>query len=175
ETEAPHRLRVCAECLGDLKHGQMPYAALANGLWLGDFPEHLRNSTFVEMAAASPVRTSGIVFALEQLKIGGIPGSAQRMMRGTFTFFFQNAYGVEVSLPSCDTDIAGSMTCALVGAAPTDAQLRRLFGARRSRISELMDFQRDTAKRLAGEHVLFKRARMSADNLESFPEDGSVP
>ncbi|CAN0471221.1 unnamed protein product, partial [Scytosiphon promiscuus] len=139
EREAPHRLRVCAECLGDLKRGRMPYAALANGLWLGDLPGHLKNSTFVEMAAASPVRTSGMVIALEQLKVGGMPGSAQMMMRGTFTFLFQNAYGVEVSLPACATDIAGSMTCALVGATPTDAQLRRLLGARRSRISELMD------------------------------------
>ncbi|CAN0161103.1 unnamed protein product, partial [Ectocarpus sp. 13 AM-2016] len=25
-------------------------------------------------------------------------------------------------LPTCDTDIAGSMTCALVGARPTEAQ-----------------------------------------------------
>ncbi|CAN0304094.1 unnamed protein product, partial [Ectocarpus sp. 13 AM-2016] len=75
-----------------------------------------------------------MVFALEQLKVGAIPGSAHRMMRGTFTFFFQNAYGVEKVLPTCDTDIAGSMTCALVGARPTEAQLRKLLGARRSRI-----------------------------------------
>ena len=55
-------------------------------------PEELSDSTWVELAAASPVRTSGMVFALEQLKVGSISGSAQRMMRGTFTFFFQNAF-----------------------------------------------------------------------------------
>lgn len=127
ESDTPHRLRVCDDCHHDLRRGRMPFAALANGLWLGDFPEHLRDSTWVEMAAASPVRTSGMVFALEQLKVGGIPGSAHRMMRGTFTFFFQNAYSVENALPSCDTDIAGSMTCALVGARPTDAPLKTAF------------------------------------------------
>lgn len=40
------------------------------------------------------------IIALEQLKVGNIPGSAQRMMRGTFTFVFQNAYGVKTALPS---------------------------------------------------------------------------
>ncbi|CAM9114822.1 unnamed protein product [Ectocarpus sp. 4 AP-2014] len=78
----------------------MPHAALANGLWVGDLPEDLVDSTWVELAAASPVRTSGTVFALEQLKVGSIPGSAQRMMRGTFTFFFQNAYSVETAVNS---------------------------------------------------------------------------
>lgn len=130
EAVPPHRLRICRECLRDLKRGVMPIAALANGLWLGDFPEHLKNATWVEMAAASAVRISGCVFALEQLKVGGIPGSAQRMMRGTFTFYFQNAFGVEAALPTCDLDIAGSMTVALVGARPSESQLRKVLGAR---------------------------------------------
>ncbi|CAN0219750.1 unnamed protein product [Scytosiphon promiscuus] len=120
DTHAPHFLRVCSDCLRDLQRGTIPFAALANSLWVGDLPEHLLDSSWVELAAASPFRTSGMVFALEQLKVGSIPGSAQRMMRGTFTFFFQNAYSVEAALPSCDTDIAGSMTCALVGARPTE-------------------------------------------------------
>lgn len=175
ETEAPHHLRICNECLRDFKRKTMPCAALANSLWVGDFPEHLADSTWVELAAASPVRISGAVFALEQLKVGSISGSAQRMMRGTFTFFFQNAYGVQTALPSCDLDIAGSMTCALVGARPTDPQLRKLLGVRRPRVEQLLSFQRDASNRLAGKHILFHRATMSAENLQSFPEDGSVP
>ena len=128
ESELPHHLRVCKECLRDLRKKVMPSAALANGLWVGDLPEHLADSTWVELAAASPVRTSGMVISLEQRKVGNIAGSAQRMMGGTFTFFFQNAYGVEKALPSCDADIAGSMAVAIVGQRPTDAQLRKLSG-----------------------------------------------
>lgn len=175
ETEEPHHLRICIDCLRDLKRKNMSYAALANGLWVGDMPEHLADSTWVELAAASPVRTSGMVFALEQLKVGSISGSAQRMMRGTFTFFFQNAYGVQVAIPSCDADIAGSMTCAFVGPRPSEAQLRKIFGADRQRILELMKWQQDASNRLAGEHILFRRASRSQENLDSFPEDGSVP
>lgn len=175
QPEQPYHLRICKDCLRDLKRKTMPNAALANGLWIGDLPEDLADSTWVELAAASPVRTSGMVFALEQLKVGSIPRSAQRMMRGTFTFFFQNAYSVEAALPSCDVDIAGSMTCALVGARPSTAQLRKIFGARRQKIKDLMDFQRDSSRRLAGKHHLFHRATMSQANLETFPQDGSVP
>lgn len=175
EPEAPHDLRICKECLRDLRNKIMPFAALANGLWVGDLPEHLADSSWVELAAASPVRTSGMVFSLEQLKVGNIPGSAQRMMRGTFTFFFQNAFGVEAALPSCDADIAGSMTVAFVGARPTDAQLRKLFGARRSRITELLNFQKDVGNRLAGKHVLFHRAKESLENLATYSRDGGVP
>ena len=175
ESELPHHLRVCKECLRDLRKKVMPSAGLANGLWVGDLPEHLADSTWVELAAASPVRTSGMVISLEQLKVGNIAGSAQRMMGGTFTFFFQNAYGVEKALPSCDADIAGSMTVAIVGQRPTDAQLRKLFGARRGRILELLDFQRDVNNQLAGKHVLFHRAQTSPENLATFPRDGGVP
>ncbi|CAN0208553.1 unnamed protein product, partial [Scytosiphon promiscuus] len=171
----PHDPRICNDCLRDLKRNVMPSAALANYLWVGDLPNHLADSTWVELTASSPVRTSGMVFSLEQLKVGNIPGSAQRMMRGTFTFFFQNAFGVEAALPSCDADIAGSMTVAVVGPRPTDAQLRKLLGARQSRITALLEFQRDDNNQLAGKHVLFHRAKESPSNLSTFPIDGGIP
>ena len=70
ETEAPHRLKVCTDCLNDLRKNVIPRAALANGLWLDDLPDHMRNATFVEMAAASAVRINGMVIALDELKVG---------------------------------------------------------------------------------------------------------
>ncbi|CAN0548548.1 unnamed protein product, partial [Laminaria digitata] len=140
---------------------------MADGLWFGEMPEHLHNCTFVELAAASAVRTSGMVIALEQLKVGGIPGSAQSLMRGTFTFYFQDAYGVQLQLPACDTDIAGSFTCALVGARPTDDQLRHLLGARRDKVAELISYQQDKYDHLAGSFVL---AQVAADGDDSQPD-----
>ena len=67
------------------------------------------------------------------------------------------------------------MTVAIVGQRPTDAQLRKLFGARRGRILELSDFQRDVNNQLAGKHVLFHRAQTSPENLATFPRGGGVP
>ncbi|CAM9735414.1 unnamed protein product, partial [Ectocarpus sp. 13 AM-2016] len=143
-------LRVCQECLNSLLKDKMPEAALANGLWLGDFPDHLRGATFVEMMAASPVRISGMVLALDELKVGNVRGSAKSLMRGTFTFYMQDAYGVQLRLPACDTDIAGSFTCALVGAKPSVGQLRKLFGARRKMVEDLLAFQLDKDNQLDG-------------------------
>lgn len=170
EKEPPHRLRVCRVCLRDLSRKTMPEAALANGLWLGNFQEHLQSASFVEMIAASSVRVSSFVLALDELKHGNIAGSAKSLMRGTFTFYMQDAYGVQLRLPACDTDIAGSFTIALVGARPTMAQLTRLFGARRQMVQDLLDYQLDKDNLLVGEHKLVRQA-----NLASYNEDGSVP
>ena len=128
------------------------------------------------MIAAGPVRTSGTVLALEEFKIGQIPGSAKSMMRGTFTFYLQNSYAIGQHLPACaTTDVAGSFTCALVGSKPTPEQLRRFFGARRSMVRALLDFQLDRSDRLAGVHELARDAQTSEDNLRTYAEDGSIP
>ncbi|CAB1107609.1 unnamed protein product [Ectocarpus sp. CCAP 1310/34] len=175
QPDAPHHLRVCQECLNSLLKDKMPEAALANGLWLGDFPDHLRGATFVEMMAASPVRISGMVLALDELKVGNVRGSAKSLMRGTFTFYMQDAYGVQLRLPACDTDIAGSFTCALVGAKPSVGQLRKLFGARRKMVEDLLAFQLDKDNQLVGVHQLAQEAQLSAENLDTYKDDGSIP
>ena len=66
ESQFPHRLRVCSKCLSSLRKNKMPKAAKTNGFWLGEFPEHLRDATFIEMIEAIPVRMSGMVLALEE-------------------------------------------------------------------------------------------------------------
>lgn len=175
EQQPPHRLQVCKECLGDLSKERIPEAALANGLWLGDLPERLRDATFVELLAASPVRVSGMVLALDELKVGNVAGSAKPVMRGTFTFYMQDAYGVQQRLPACDTDLAGSFTIALVGARPTHAQLRRLLGARRDMVLALLEYLLDKDNRLVGEHKLARQAIMSPENLDRYSDDGAVP
>ncbi|CAN0140099.1 unnamed protein product [Ectocarpus sp. 12 AP-2014] len=175
ESTSPYRMQVCKECLQSLLKERIPEAALANGLWLGDFPEHLRSATFVEMIAASPVRVSGMVLALDELKTGSVSGSAKSQMRGTFTFYMQDAYGVQLRLPACDTDIAGSFTCALVGCKPNLAQLRRLLGARRQMVQDLLDFQLCRDNRLVGQHTLARQAQLAPENLDGYSNDGSIP
>lgn len=132
-------------------------------------------ASFVELIAASAVRVSGIVLALDELKVGNVAGSAKTLMRGTFTFYMQDAYGVQIKLPACDADVAGSITIVLVGAKPTLAQLRRLLGARRSMIQDLHAFQLDKDNVLVGEHTLARQAQQSPENLATFSEDGDVP
>ena len=50
-----------------------------------------------------------MVLALDELKVGNIAGSAKSLVRGTFTFYMQDAHGVQLKLTAYDADIAGSM------------------------------------------------------------------
>ncbi|CAM9812767.1 unnamed protein product, partial [Scytosiphon promiscuus] len=93
------------------------------------------------MIAASPVQISGMVLALDELRIRNISGTAKS--HGTFTFYMQDAYGVQLRLPACDTDIAGSFTCAIVGSKSTLAHLTPLLGARRKMVEDLLAYQLD--------------------------------
>lgn len=116
-----------------------------------------------------------MVLALDELKVGNVRGSAKSLMRGTFPFYMQDAYGVQLRRPACDTDIAGSFTCALVGAKPTLDQLRKLFGARRKMVEDLLAFQLDKDNQLVGVHQLAREAQLSAQNLDTYKDDGSIP
>lgn len=64
--------------------------------------------------AASAVRMSGTVVALQEQKVRDVPRSAKTLMRGSFTFYVQDSYAIAQTLPLCDTDIAGSIAVALV-------------------------------------------------------------
>ena len=55
------------------------------------------------------------------------------------------------------------------------AQLRRLFGARRDMVDEMITFQLDRNNALAGQHRLARQAQFSPGNLGTYPEDGSIP
>ena len=108
-----------------------------------------------------------MVLALDELTVG--------ILRRTFTFYMQDAYGVQLPPPACDTDLAGSSTIVLVGANPTIAQLRRLLGARRATVQYILAYLLDKDNVLVGEHKLARQALQSPENLESYDEDGRVP
>ena len=91
-----------------------------------------------------------MVLALDELTVG--------ILRRTFTFYMQDAYGVQLPPPACDTDLAGSSTIVLVGANPTIAQLRRLLGARRATVQYILAYLLDKDNVLVGEHKLARQA-----------------
>ena len=133
---------------------------------MGRTPQRIGNQ-LVEMIAVSRVRVSGMVSALDEQTVA--------ILRGTFTFYMQDAYGVQLRLPACDTYLAGSSTIVLVGPNPTIAQLRRLLGARRAMVQDISGYLLDKDNVLVGEHKLARQAVQSPENLESYDEDGGVP
>ncbi|KAF9553066.1 hypothetical protein CPC08DRAFT_622192, partial [Agrocybe pediades] len=53
---APGCDKACAECIGYLNKNRVPLRALANGLWLGEIPDALKNLTFAEQLLISRVK-----------------------------------------------------------------------------------------------------------------------
>lgn len=138
------------------------------GFGRGDFPAALCRVTWVKLAAASAVRTCGHVVALEKLHIrfaNGTPGSAPRMMRGTFAFYFQDAFRVQTLLPACATDNAKSFTCTLVDFRPKRSVLAMFFGERRDIAKALIRHCLDGDNELVAEFVHAREAQLSSPTI----------
>ena len=56
QKNAPYKMHMGKECLKDLKRGKIPEAALANGFYVGTLPDRFQTMSFVERAAAYPIR-----------------------------------------------------------------------------------------------------------------------
>lgn len=84
QKNAPYKMHVGKECLKDLKRGKIPEAAfLANGFYVGTLPDRFQTMSFVERAAAYPIRIKGHVAALESRRVNNAGGTAKRSLRGT--------------------------------------------------------------------------------------------
>ena len=58
------QLNVCEECLNPLKRKTVPRHALANGLYVGELPEHLKNISWIEEQICALARTGPIEYHL---------------------------------------------------------------------------------------------------------------
>ncbi|CAN0076546.1 unnamed protein product, partial [Ectocarpus sp. 13 AM-2016] len=138
ESEEPYKIHVCDECYRSLARNILPDAALANGFWVGTLPDELQKATFVERAAAYPIRTKGHVVALESRRVNNIPGTAKRSMRGTSVFYANNSSSVATELPLAATGLLDMITVVLAGKKkPKTSDLGRLLGARKSMIRDI--------------------------------------
>ena len=174
ENTAPYKMRVGKECYDDLNRGVIPDAALANGFWVGTLPSHLEGITFVERAAAYPVRIKGHVIALESRKVNNAGGTAKRSLRGTSVFYANNSSSVATELPLAATDVLDMMTVVLAGKKkPKSKELDRLFGARKGMISDVVHHALRTDLVLGFDIV--KDLQINEENLASFPEAGMPP
>lgn len=154
----------------------MPDAALANGFWTGTLPDRFQDATATERAAAYPVRVKGHFITLELRKVANTPGTAQRSLRGTSVFYASDSASVAEELPMAATGLLDMFTVILVGRRkPSPAQLARLLGARKHMVPDMIHYMTDELNVLIGEFALAKKACVNHANLDSYPEDGSVP
>ncbi|CAN0573763.1 unnamed protein product, partial [Laminaria digitata] len=80
-----------------------------------------------------------------------IPGSAQRALRGTSVFYANDSCSVAKQLPLAAAALLDMFTVVLVGNhKPTTSQLRRLLGARKGMVRDLVDYVVDKNNHLVG-------------------------
>lgn len=171
---APFQMHVCDDCYRSLKSSNMPDAALANGFWVGTLPEHFQDMTFVERAAAYPVRIKGRVIALESRRVNNAPGTAKRSLRGTSVFYANDASSVAKELPLAAIGLLDMITVVLAGKHKLKfPDLGRLLGARRAVISYIIEYMR--SENLVVGFPLARSLPVNNDNINSYPSDGGIP
>lgn len=176
EAQDPWRLCICDDCIKHLRRARMPPAALANGFWTGDLPTRFSDVTWVERIAASAVRVKGHVVALESRNVQNVPGSAQRSIRGTSVFYSSNSCSVATELPLAESGLLDMITVILTGSrVPTEEQLRRLLGARKQVIADLISYMQDEENELVLGFPLSRGMEVNEASLDTFDDDGSVP
>ncbi|CAB1106336.1 unnamed protein product [Ectocarpus sp. CCAP 1310/34] len=139
-------------------------------------PYKIHKATFVERAAAYPIRTKGHVVALESRRVNNIPGTAKRSMRGTSVFYANNSSSVATELPLAATGLLDMITVVLAGKKkPKTSDLGRLLGARKSMIRDIIDYMLDKEEKLVVGFPLGKSLPISEENLDSYSENGAIP
>ncbi|CAN0534723.1 unnamed protein product, partial [Laminaria digitata] len=174
EEAEPRKLNVCDECFRSLKVDRIPEAALAKGVWVGKLPAKFDSATKVKRAAY-PVRVKGHVITLETRRMRNIPGSAQRSLRGTSVFCANDSYRSQTITSRCCRAI-GQFTVVLVGNhKPTTSQLRRLLGARKGMIRDLVDCVVVKNNHLVRGFQHARQASVSQENIDTYPDELEVP
>ncbi|KAI0662237.1 hypothetical protein C8Q70DRAFT_910041, partial [Cubamyces menziesii] len=148
---------VCVPCLESLRKRQLPKSALANGMWIGDAPECLRQLTFMER----------IVIALERHNCFVVKVTmGQYKMNANAVIFGQPVRKVYERLPPPRADIADCVAMLFVGPCkPTSQEYKRTpFIVRRRAIIRALEW-------LILNHPDYEHIRIAYDLLDEYPED----
>ena len=79
-------------------------------------------------------------------------------------------------MPLAATGLLDMIAIVLAGKRkPTESQPKRLLGARKNMLRDLIDYTQDKYGNVVNGFTLARKASMSKANLETYPCDGSVP
>ncbi|KAI0649977.1 hypothetical protein C8Q79DRAFT_900724 [Trametes meyenii] len=110
-------LNVCNECLSALRKHRLPKHSLANGLWVGDVPDVLRDLTFCEKLLVSLERHNNFIAKVTM---------GQYKMSTNAVVFSQPVSKVYQRLPPPKADIADCLAILYVGPCkPTPKDMKR--------------------------------------------------
>ena len=91
-------------------------------------------------------------------------------------FYASDSCSVGKELPLAATGLLDMITIVLAGKGkPTGSQLKRLLGARKHMVRDLVEYMQDRDANLVSGFTLGREASMSEANLDTYPCDGGVP
>ncbi|KAF7977176.1 hypothetical protein HWV62_4617 [Athelia sp. TMB] len=149
---------VCNDCHGFLDNGRVPINALANGLWVGDVPEALRDLTFAEKILIARVRHNRCVVKVQS---GMWKTHANAV---TFANPIQSVYN---TLPPTIADVDEVLAFIYIGQAqPSEDDLKKTpMIVRRSRVAAALEW-------LKLNNEYYADLNISYINLATYPEHG---
>ncbi|EJD37178.1 hypothetical protein AURDEDRAFT_47588, partial [Auricularia subglabra TFB-10046 SS5] len=155
----------CSDCDVSLRNGTIPKFALANGLYRGELPEHLRDLTWVEeQVCALHVGTTNVARLF---------GSSDP--RNPFVFYGntcahpQNVLQTMEVLPRTAGDVADNIAVIFVGPGSyRPAVFEKTFRVRRHKVMAFLRWLKCNNK-------LYQNVPIDETRFAAYPEDGALP
>ncbi|KAI0717172.1 hypothetical protein C8Q76DRAFT_616571, partial [Earliella scabrosa] len=166
---------VCSECSRCWKRGKTPPLSYANGTYLGDVPEALRDLTFIEESIIAQTRAKcWIVHLREEKDSEDAPVTAhhQRGFKGHIIVYPQRPENLTKLLPASLDEILTPICVIFVGSSrPTNKWLKekaRPLAVRRERILRALQW-------LKANNPFYADVDINYAALEQLPEDDVLP
>lgn len=149
---------ICVDCESSLISGKIPLRSLANGLWIGDIPDELKDLSFAERILIAKVRHNRCVMRVSSGRI---------RMRANAVMFSNPTVKVYHKLPPTLDELDEVLAFVYIGTCkPTDADFERTpMLVRRNKIANALEW-------LKLNHCDYADLEISKENLDSYPLNG---
>lgn len=151
---------ICLECEESVRKKKLPKKALANGLWIGDVPDVLKDLTFAEKTLIARVRINRFAVKVE---------SGLYKTRCNIIAFQNQVPQILETLPPPSSDIEETFAVMFIKSKPpTEKDFNEipLYNVRRKRVEDALQW-------LKLNHVDYENIFISHENLKQYPENGS--
>jgi hypothetical protein len=150
--------KICENCLQCLSKGKVPLLALANGVWLGEIPDALRNLTYAEKLLIARVRHNRCIIRVS---------SGMRKMRANAVSFANPMPKIYNILPPPLKDVDEVLAFIYTGPCkPTRSDFERTpLLVRRHKVAVALEW-------LKLNHIDYDDLEISQENLNEYPENG---
>src|ERR1700736_714493 len=155
---APGCSKVCPICINSLENKKMPTLALANGLWVGQIPDELKDLTYAEQLLIARVRHNRCIVKVS---------SGMFKMRANAISFSNPMLKIYNVLPPPIEEMDEVLAVIYTGPCkPTKADFKRTpLLVRRLKVTKALRW-------LKLNHIDYYDCSISENNLASYPDEG---